>query len=572
MRRNDWDRLNRRFGRRRVLAGIGVTGIGVAGLATGCTTTAETPTVGPTAVATAAPTARSGAAPAGAPTATAVAAKYGGTIRTSRTGVAPHLDPHQTAASPASAFGWGNAYSRFLKYKVGPDVKYPGFIPVGDVAESWQQNDETTYTFKLRPNVKWHNIAPVNGRAFTAEDAVYSITRMKTKGFATAPTFAIVDRAEAVDPLTVRLRLTGPDADLLSNLGNPYAKMVAREAVELKGDLKEGPTIGTAPWVLERDEPNGGSYLVRNPVYFLKGLPYADRLEWLVITDLQTIIAALRSKQLDAQMTGIEKDDAEQLKKADPSLVITVLRDVGGTELIFRCDRPPFADVRVRQAVSKAIDRDAIGSALWGGSVWYNANITMPAADWYLPEAEVASKVKRDLDGARQLLKQAGAEGAAFEIGASNISGGIYVQSAELLQAQLKEVGLNPRLKAIDQTLYSTLAVSGGEFDILTGPVNPATSANEDLLGRWHSKGERAISKHNDPELDKLIEQQARTTNPDDRKKLLVDIQRMAFDRLYRLCVNGRQRSVLSWPHLKNFYPGPGSSYYDHWTTMWVDK
>src|SRR5262249_19334523 len=154
----------------------------------------------------------------------AIPAKYGGTIRTSRTTVAPHLDPHQFMGSPAGAFGYGIAYSRLFKFKLGPDVKFPAFIPTGDLAESWQQADETTLPVKLRPNVKWHNIAPVNGRTFTAEDAAYSISRMKTPGFPTTSLMALIDRAEAVDPLTLRLRLKNPDADLLINLGSVYAK------------------------------------------------------------------------------------------------------------------------------------------------------------------------------------------------------------------------------------------------------------------------------------------------------------------------------------------------------------
>jgi peptide/nickel transport system substrate-binding protein len=180
-----WDTTRRRLSRRAALGTLGAIGTGVAGVAAGCASPAPTPTAAP-AAASAPP--RAGAAqPTAPPAATAVPAKYGGTIRTSRTGIAPHYDPHISTSSPSAAFGFGIAYSRLIKYKLGPDVKFPAFIPTGDLAESWQQADETTLTLKLRPNVKWHNIPPVNGRTFTAEDAVYSITRMKTPGYPTAP-------------------------------------------------------------------------------------------------------------------------------------------------------------------------------------------------------------------------------------------------------------------------------------------------------------------------------------------------------------------------------------------------
>src|SRR5439155_9184012 len=116
-----------------------------------------------------------------------------------------NLDPH-TATGLGGAGGLGPliCYSLLVNYKWGPDIKPPSYAPVGDLAESWTQPDDLTYLFKLRPGVKWHNIAPVNGRELTAEDIVYSLKRVvEQKTY--AGVLSGIAKFEAPDKATVRL-------------------------------------------------------------------------------------------------------------------------------------------------------------------------------------------------------------------------------------------------------------------------------------------------------------------------------------------------------------------------------
>src|SRR5207253_2001084 len=154
---------------------------------------------------------------------------------------------------------------------------------VGDLAERWDLADEQTFIFKLRPNVKWHNVKPVNGRAFTSADVTYSFKR-QTDLKLNAGLLTDVQTIEAVDPLTLKLTLKKPNADFVPTISDSRNIVVAREAVEgsATGDLKEGPTIGTGPWVLEKWDTDRLATLVRNPDFFLKGVPYADRVEFPV--------------------------------------------------------------------------------------------------------------------------------------------------------------------------------------------------------------------------------------------------------------------------------------------------
>src|SRR5436190_14548887 len=260
-----WDRvLRRRVGRRKLLAGGAV--VGGATLLAGCGQPAAVPTVAPVL-----PT--SGAAAAeGSPTATAVPAKYGGTFRMSTTTKPPNMDIHTSPVTSLTTWGLGVAYSRLFKTKQGPDVTYPSAIPVPDLATGYEQPDDLTYVIKLNPSARYHNLPPVNARELKAEDVIFSLKRQRDLKV-NASFVQGITRMEAVDRTTVKIVLDLPDADFLANLADPHTRIMPPEPVDLKGDLKEGPIIGTGPWVLESEDLTSKTTLIRNPLYFEKGVP-----------------------------------------------------------------------------------------------------------------------------------------------------------------------------------------------------------------------------------------------------------------------------------------------------------
>jgi peptide/nickel transport system substrate-binding protein len=230
-----WQR--RRISRRRLLGGaaVGVVGFGLAGCA-GPAATA--PTAAPAGV-------PAGAAPAATAQPTVAAAKRGGTLKLSFSTTARNLDPHGPGGLSWGSNGPYICYSQLLTYKWGPEIKAPSYIPTGDLAESWDQPDETTYVFKLRPGVKWHNLPPVNGRELVAEDVVYSYQRIRDlkvyAGF-----LAGIIKSDAVDKATLKLTLDKPNADLLNSLAQQSLVIVAKERAEQTGgSLEELPVIGS---------------------------------------------------------------------------------------------------------------------------------------------------------------------------------------------------------------------------------------------------------------------------------------------------------------------------------------
>ena len=170
-----------------------------------------------------------------------------------------------------------------------------------DLAESWTQTNDTTYVFKLKKGVRWHPKPPVNGRELTADDIKYTYERFLTiTGNPNKPVLEYVDRIEAVDKYTVKFTLKEPNAWFLDLLASTSTWIVAKECVEKFGDLKKVESVvGTGPWMLERWEPNVKLVYVRNPNYFVPGLPYADGVDMLIDKDPSSRLATWLSGKTD---------------------------------------------------------------------------------------------------------------------------------------------------------------------------------------------------------------------------------------------------------------------------------
>jgi peptide/nickel transport system substrate-binding protein len=282
----------------------------------------------------------------------------------------PHFDPHLTLN-----FKTNNTlsfvYNKLVRHKVGPEIRPGTFLVEPDLAERWEALDDTTYVFHLRQGVKWHNKPPVNGRELVAEDVKFTYNRFLTEpGNPLRFMLDPVDRVEVVDRYTVKFLLKEPFVWLVNVLANPTGTwIIAREVVEKYGDLKQAESaIGTGPFLLERYEPNVKTVFKRNPDYFRTSEPYVDGVEWLVLEDESTGLAMYRTGQIDAgpwHNWAVRQQDLESMKQSHAHLHYLDWLSNVTTGIYLRTDQPPFNDVRVRRAISHAIDRQAIIEAVF---------------------------------------------------------------------------------------------------------------------------------------------------------------------------------------------------------------
>jgi len=254
--------------------------------------------------------------------------RRGGTLSL-RTWDPPHFD-HILAHAYNTHVVISFTHSRLLRHRAGPTVRPGSLVVEADLAESWQQTSDTTYVFKLKKGVRFHGKPPVNGRELTAEDVRYTFERILTdKGSVNVSMYRAIARVEVVDRHTVRFVLKEPFAWFLDMLANPMAgAIIARECVEKFGDLKKPEAvIGTGPFMLDSYRPNTSITLVRNPNYFVAGLPYIDRVEMQVDEDNASRMAAFLGGKYDLgwEFAGaINRSDwvqmAEPLRKRRPAL------------------------------------------------------------------------------------------------------------------------------------------------------------------------------------------------------------------------------------------------------------
>jgi peptide/nickel transport system substrate-binding protein len=530
-----------------------------------------------------------GAALAGASMAPAVARaqtpKRGGTLAI-RTWDPPHFDSFQTI-SYKTHIALSFTHSRLLKHKAGPTV-VPGTFPVeGDLAESWTQGpDQKTYEFKLRRGVKWHNKPPVNGRELTADDVVFSVNHFLTvKGNANAYMLKAVDKVEATDKYTVKFTLKEPFVWFLDMISNPHAvAIVAKEVVEKYGDLKKPESvIGTGPWMLDSYRPNVGLSYVRNPNYFIQGLPYIDRIEATVDEDNASRMAAFLSGKYDLgwEFPGtVNRVDWVQikdtLKQKRPKLQTMEFPSPVMSHISMRTDQKPFSDVRVRQAMSMAIDRKAIIEAVFEGVGAMNPAVPAALREWSIPMdklGEGAKYYKHDPAEAKKLLAAAGyPSGFPGTMCFTTYGSTILVDSMQLVQKDLKAVGIDVK---IDQKEYGAYIATCfyGKFDSMTyGPQTGFLEPDNFLFGQYFPEELKNQSHIADKDVAEMLTRQRRTADPAKRREIIYDIQRhLAKQQYYVQMPSGIYIAVWEGA-VKNYGPNMGYDYGGRLMAAWLDR
>ena len=477
-------------------------------------------------------------------------------------------------------------HSRLIRHKAGPAVAPGSFALEGDLAESWTQTNETTYVFKLRRGVRFHPKPPVNGRELTADDVVYSINRFVTvKGNPSAYMLRALDKVEATDRHTVKFTLKEPFAWFLDVVANPVSlPIVARECVEKFGDLKKAESVvGTGPWMLESYRSGQGMTLVRNPTYFVPGQPYIDRVEILVDEDNASRMASFLAGKYDLgwEFPGsIARSDWVQikdtLKQRRPGLRTVEYANNVETHVSMRTDRPPFSDVRVRQAMSLAIDRQGVIDAVFEGVGMLNPAVPAALKDWSLPVSQLgdgARYFKRDLVEAKRLLAAAGyPNGFSASLCYNSYGSTIISDIAELIAKSLKDVGIETKL---DVKEYGAFIASCylGKFDSLTyGPQTPFLDP-DNFLSATHLPGESKNQSHvDDPVLTDLLVRQRRTLDVAKRRELLHEIQRYLAKQQYYVQLPSTVNIGVWDGALKNYGPNLGYDYGGRLVAAWLDR
>src|SRR5438093_1965663 len=292
--------------------------------------------------------------------------KRGGVLTRASAWDPPVIDPRLTQSVGPYQFA-GLTSNRLVRYAFTDEATGANDLSLkGDLAESWMASpDHRVWTFKLRQGVKWQNVPPLNGRELTAADVKYCYEQYAKEGVQ-AFTFQEIEGMETPDKLTLRIHLKTPNTLFVQNVAEPITVIFSREVLEEDGDLKKR-LIGTGPYLLKEHTRKVRVVLQRNPDYFDKGRPYVDEYVILSTPDSATRMAAFRTGQSDILWLA-SLGEVETVRKTNPAAVVQEYKNVlAPFGLALAQDKPPFNDVRVRRAISMAVDRQKQVDTLFEG-------------------------------------------------------------------------------------------------------------------------------------------------------------------------------------------------------------
>jgi peptide/nickel transport system substrate-binding protein len=302
----------------------------------------------------------------------------------------------------------------------------------GQLAETWEFTDPNTYVLHIRHGVAWQNIAPANGRDFTADDVLFHYNRMYglgggfTKGspFYSATQYADLVSLTAPDKYTVIFKWKTPNPEVITETlqaASGEQLIECPDAVKQWGDMNTWQhTIGTGPFMFKDFVPGSSATMVKNPNYWgyderypKNKLPYIDTLKVLIIPNTATTMAAMRTGKIDV-MDGIALQPAQDMAKTNPEIVQFSTQGNTCSTIDPRIDTKPFTDIKVRQAMQLAIDVPTIAKTYFGGrsestplalTSYYETGWGWPYAQW--PQS-LKDEYSYNPAKAKQLLADAG--------------------------------------------------------------------------------------------------------------------------------------------------------------------
>ena len=457
------------------------------------------------------------------------------------------LDPHVSTAANDFRIAV-NIYDGLVRNKPGTLEIEPALATDWTISE-----DGLEYTFNLREGVTFHD-----GTPFNAEAVKFNFDRMldeshpfvDTGPFPLAFFFSSVDAVEVVDDLTVKFTLSEPFAPFMSNLASPTGLMVSPTAVEASGaDYGRNP-VGTGPFKFEEWQSNTSVVASRNEDYW-DGAPSLEAVIFRPITDANTRVAEMLSGGIDVLLETPPDNVAQFRDDANYQVVEAVGPHVW--YVMLNAKEGPFADVRVRQAVNYAVNKESLVNDVLQGTAEVSAGPIPPAFNWAYNED--VDPYPYDPEMARQLLAEAGAEGASLTFLVTEGGSGMLdpVPMGTAIQADLAAVGLDVEIQTYEWNTFLSEVNPGLEGKADMAEMAWMTSDPDTLpfltlrSAAFPDQGGFNSSYYSNPEVDELLDQARVSTDPEERAELYKQVQAITHeDAPWLFVANWKQNAVVT--------------------------
>jgi peptide/nickel transport system substrate-binding protein len=500
--------------------------------------------------------------------------RYGGELVFAVSAEPPSLDAHRETTL-AVIHPFAPFYSTLLK--VDPN-NYPNVV--GDLAESWTVSpDGLVYEFKLREGVKFHDGSPLTARDVVATYRKISFPPQGVISARQAYYAGRIESIEAPDIRTVRFKLKYPSASMLTaGFASPWNWIYKAEIIEKDPRWYEKNVLGTGAFKFVEYVP--GSHVVgrKNEDYFIKGRPYLDGFRAVFITDRAAMVTSLRGGRVLVEFTNFTPQERDDLVRAlGNQVVVQESPFIGGQLVWFNPKKRPFDDVRVRQALTLAVDR-------WGASQYlsqstflkYVGAMMRPGGPFAMPDSELEKipgfwrDVNKSREEARRLLREAGVpEGFSFVLKSRqlepHISAGVY------LIDQWRQIGLRVEHQILETGPW-TQDLRTGNYEAISDFMGEFLDDPDLLLLKYTSADNNPLNYggYVDRVLDGLYDRQSLEPDPEKRKQLVWEFERRLLgEQVYLIQLLWRQRIIVHWAKFRGWKitPSPylGQDLLDVW-------
>jgi peptide/nickel transport system substrate-binding protein len=458
--------------------------------------------------------------------------KYGGVLQAYQNTQPEDWDPHPCGSGNCMS-AISKMYNQLLKRNpLKPDEM------IGDLAQSWEATEGgNAYIFRIHDGIQWWD-----GEPLTAEDVAFSIHRMidpqarrPRSGFIRN----YVEKAEVLDPTTVKVSLKFPAAAFFSYMGSDYMSIVPKHVIEAGVDINKFDNIvGSGPWKIT-DFRQGSDYeFVKNEDYFKEGLPYFDGIKVFIIPDPGRAIASFLAQQvlicgfpycnfIPEEFEQLEQQGSDILKVWwEPPSIIGYLN--------LNVNHKPLDDPRVRRAIHLAIDRDELLEA-GGGGRWTIGSVLHPS--FSIGEEEIRQlpgfrKPKdEDIAEAQRLLAEAGypgGQGFPPLTAIARTSVAFYADAGAIIKQQLKDaLGIDTITIQVMESAAGMVAYREDQWDmspLLNGLIN--TDPEDILMQAYTPNAAWNFSRWTDPKFDELFAKQTSEQDPAKRLEILRELER----------------------------------------------
>lgn len=473
----------------------------------------------------------------------AEASKAGGTLIVARKADANNLDPHFISNIPSANYIYGKVYESLILRDKNGEYK-------GALATEWKQLDDLTWEFKLREGVTFHD-----GTPFTAEAVKKTFERILDPkvGSPRASNFSMIKEIKAVDDKTVQLVLDFPFAPLISILASSEGSILSPKAISEHADTLSKQPVGTGPFKFEAWIPGQEMTLAKNDGYWGEK-PKVDKVVYKVVPEDTTRIAMVEAGEahIGDQLPVTEVERAQ----TSPDMTMVRAEGLGVDYIGFNVLKKPFDDVRVRQAVAHAVEKEAIVKGVYNNVGNMAVSAMSPKVIGYNPNLK---DYTYDVNAAKALLSEAGFP-SGFKTTIVTDDRKERMNVAEVIQSQLKGIGIEVEVKVMEYGAYLEYT-DKGEHDMFIGGWGNATGDgdyNQYNVFHSSSKGDSGnLAFYDNPEVDKLIEEGRREKDPQKRNVIYAKLQEIELKEVPVLPIRTIDHVSVTAKDVRGFWLSP---------------